>query len=385
MSEAASTFGRVVRMQSLPLFPGLFDAPVAPVASSGGAGEPPARRGRKSKGQATAVAAAVVEAIVPVLPLAMAPVATPAPAPVAVPVRLVEAAVRPLRPEAGVVIFDVETTGTDRKRDQVIELCMQRGLSGTDYKIWRFKPTVAISQGAEDVHGISMEQLADCPAFATCAEEIRAWFAAAEVIVGYNLVFDVDMLQAEYERAGRPPLDLASKAVVDPFRLWQQCEPRSLQHAHQRFVGQGFEAAHSAAADVAATGRVLAGMLSTFGLDDQDWSGVATVCDPNRQNWVGPSRHLQWKDGAVVLSFGKHQGAPLHVLATGENHGYLRWVCDRDFPAHVGEICGRALELAGDLEGLLGWVRDRFGAPPVAPDVAASPRAPGPAVAAARA
>src|SRR5687768_10364436 len=43
----------------------------------------------------------------------------------------------------GVLVFDVETTGTDRRRDQVIELCVQYGLSGAS-KTWRFKPSVSI-------------------------------------------------------------------------------------------------------------------------------------------------------------------------------------------------------------------------------------------------
>src|SRR4029453_3188765 len=96
-----------------------------------------------------------------------------------------------------------------------------------------------------------------------------------DVFVGYNIAFDIDMLQAEYTRIGRPVLGFPGKKVIDPFRRGQELEPRSLQHAHQRFVGSGFEAAHSATADVAATGRVLAGMLRTFQLDGPDWGGIA--------------------------------------------------------------------------------------------------------------
>ena len=118
--------------------------------------------------------------------------------------------------------------------------------------------------------------------------------------------FDVDMIQAEYGRIGRPPLDLSGKKIVDAFRLWQQCEPRSLQHAHRRFVGDEFASAHSASADVAATGRVLVGMLQHFKLADQDWGQIAHVCDPGRASWVGPSRHLRWENEVIVLGFGKH-------------------------------------------------------------------------------
>src|SRR5205823_1318637 len=145
-----------------------------------------------------------------------------------------------------------------------------------------------------------MADLADCPAFEAYADEIAEVFAAAEVVVGYNISFDIDMLQAEYARIGRPPVDLTGKKIVDAFRLWQQCEPRSLQHAHRRFVGDEFAAAHSASADVAATGRVLMGMLRQFNLDGRDWSEIATVSDPQRASWVGPSRHLRW-DGEVIV------------------------------------------------------------------------------------
>jgi DNA polymerase-3 subunit epsilon len=279
---------------------------------------------------------------------------------------------RPLRSDHGVLVFDVETTGTDKRRDQVIELCIQFGLdAGARSQTWRFRPTVAISPGAQAVHGISAEDLVDCPPFADCAEEISAIFAGADVIVGYNLTFDVDMLQAEYERLrvaaaerGSLPvatLDTRGKTIVDPYRLWQQCEPRSLQHAHQRFVGNGFASAHSASADVAATGRVLSGMIRAFELEGRDWTDIANVCDPGRASWVGPSRHLRWDGDVIVLGFGKHGGAPIHELAAGPDRSFLRWVIDRDFPPHVGEVCRAALELPRD--EFLQWARTRYGTP----------------------
>jgi DNA polymerase III subunit epsilon len=265
------------------------------------------------------------------------------------------------------LVFDCETTGTDRTADQIIELCVQRGLDATPESVttWRIKPAVPIHPGAQAVHGISMTELEHCPSFEAFADEIARVFAAADVIVGYNLAFDIEMLQAEYQRIGRPPLDLAGKQIVDAFRLWQQCEPRSLQHAHQRFVGNAFEAAHSASADVAATGRVLAGMLKHFKLDDQDWAQIANVCDPHRASWVGPSRHLRWDGGVVVINFGKHAGTAVHVLASGPDRDFLAWVLDRpsgrEFPPHVCEVCRAALELSAD--ALHAWVRERFGQP----------------------
>ncbi|ACY18558.1 3'-5' exonuclease [Haliangium ochraceum] len=274
------------------------------------------------------------------------------------------------------LVFDVETTGTDRRRDQIIELCVQFGL-GDDApnRVWRIRPDVAIEPAAQEVHGISMDDLAECPRFPEVADELRELFASATVLVGYNVSFDIGMLQAEYERLGQF-LDLGGKDVVDAFRLWQQCEPRSLQHAHKRFVGSDFAAAHSAAADVAATGRVLSGMLEHFGLADQDWGAVASVCEPERATWVGPSHHVRWSpEGQPVLGFGKHNGKPLETLARLEDGGYLRWIMNKDFPPHVREICARALELpSGEL---VVWLRATFGVatPVAAPAVVATPQA----------
>jgi DNA polymerase III subunit epsilon len=271
--------------------------------------------------------------------------------------------------ELRIVVFDCETTGTDRLQDQVIELCVQHGLSDdAPSQTWRIKPRAPIHPGAQAVHGITAADLEACPSFVEVADRIAAVFAVSDVIVGYNIAFDIDMLQAEYTRIGRPLLDLNGKKIIDAFRLWQQCEPRSLQHAHQRFVGNGFASAHSASADVAATGRVLSGMLRAFQLADHDWEAIACKCDPQyaaRASWVGPSRHLRWEGDVVVLGFGKHSNAPVHQLAAGPDRSFLRWVVDRDFPVHVSEVCRAALDLPS--EEFLAWARQRF---PVGPAVA---------------
>lgn len=269
-----------------------------------------------------------------------------------------------------IIVFDVETTGTERNRDQIIELCVQFGLDhGAPSQVWRIRPSVSIQPEAQAVHGISMDDLSGCPSFGEVADEVRALFARALVLVGYNLAFDIGMLQAEFDRIGQT-IDLHGKCVVDAFRLWQQCEPRSLQHAHQRFVGDAFAEAHSAAADVAATGRVLLGMIERFGLSGRDWNDIAEVCEPERATWIGPSHHIRWsEEGRAVFGFGKHSGQLLEVLARSDDGGYLRWVLNKDFPPHVREICLRALELPAErfqewLQSIYG-VATRVATPPV--------------------
>lgn len=261
-----------------------------------------------------------------------------------------------------ILVFDVETTGTDKQKDQVIELCTQFGLgSDAPSKTWRIRPEVAMNPEAQAVHGISPVDLAYSPLFAELADEIRALFVDAEMLVGYNLRFDIDMLQAEYMRLRQTPLDLTGKLIVDPYRLWQNSEPRSLMDAHRRFVGGEFEAAHSASADVAATGRVLLGMLSHFKLPS-DWNAVADICEPERAFWIGGSGHVRFsEEGEVVFGFGKHRGIKLTDMAAGPDDGYLKWLVGKDFPPHVIALCSAALTLG--TEEFAEFVKQRYLSP----------------------
>jgi hypothetical protein len=101
-------------------------------------------------------------------------------------------------------------------------------------------------------------------------------------------------------------------------------------------------------------------MLAAFELADRDWSAIASVCDPHRASWVGPSRHLQWQGEAIVVGFGRHQGTPISELARS-SPDYIEWIVGKDFPAHVGEVCRAAMTRSAD--ELVEWVRERFGQP----------------------
>jgi DNA polymerase-3 subunit epsilon len=243
-----------------------------------------------------------------------------------------------------IVVLDVESTGKERATDQIIEMCIRFGLeSDAASRTWRIKPEIPIHPEATGVHGISMTDVADCPLFANLVGEFLPLITEADVIVGYNVAFDLDMLQAELSRAKMPPLDFGGKLVIDVLRLWHHVEPRTLVAAHAKFCGAELVNAHQAEADVAATARVLGSMLAQFGLTDKSWSDIAAIADPfaNRSTWIGPSQHIQWDEsGAVVFGFGKYKGQQVaHADA-----GFLKWVLAKDFPPHVKKICSVALE-----------------------------------------
>ena len=249
-----------------------------------------------------------------------------------------------LSAETNIVVLDVETTGKDKATDQIIELCLRFGL-GLDATVrtWRIRAEVPIHPEAAAVHGITAEMLADCPSFVAAVPEFLPLIETADVIVGYNVAFDLDMLQAELARADMRPLSLAGKQIIDVLRLWHHVEPRTLVAAVAKFCGDTHVNAHQAAADVAATARVLASMLAAFGLADKTLPEIATISDPfaSRAAWLGPSPHVQWDEsGAVVFGFGKYKGQQV-AHADG---GFLRWILGKDFPPHVKKICRVALE-----------------------------------------
>lgn len=243
-----------------------------------------------------------------------------------------------------IVVLDVETTGTEKATDQIIELCLRFGL-GSDAvaRTWRIRPEAPINPEATKVHGITADMLADCPLFPAVATEFLPLITGADMIVGYNVAFDLDMIQAELARAELAPMSFAGKKIVDVLRLWHHVEPRTLTAAHAKFCGEAHTNAHQASGDVAATARVLESMLAAFNLTDKPLTEIASMSDPfaNRASWIGPSPHIQWDaSGGVIFGFGKYKGQQVSAA----DGGFLRWILGKDFPPHVKKICRVALE-----------------------------------------
>jgi DNA polymerase-3 subunit epsilon len=273
--------------------------------------------------------------------------------------------------DGSVLLLDVETTGAEADA-QVIELAVQFGF-GDIYgdippavRTWRFKPSVPIHPGAQRVHGISAVDLANELPFIASAQDIAELLDSALVLIGYNIKFDIDRLFAELIRAKIRPPDLKDKAIVDTLRLWHFGEPRTLAAAHRRFVGDDFADQHTAAADIAATGRVTLAMLDAFGLSGEAWHDIAEKCEPERKFWLGHTNHFRWtaEGDVVVVTFGKHKDAKLHELASSQA-GYLKWMLKQDFPMHVMEVVQQAINRKG--QAFLQWAATRYPPPAAVP------------------
>ena len=238
---------------------------------------------------------------------------------------------------SNVLIFDVETTGTHTSKDQIIEIGL--AARGRPAVVRRIKPSVPISPEAQEVHGISMDDLIACGDFSSHAEAIAGVFEWAHVLVGYNVQFDIAMVEAEMARAGHS-CSLSDKIVVDPYRLWQQLEPRKLVDAHLRFVGRELKDAHGVAGDIAGTEAVLKAMAKSMGLKGKTWDELATICEPERANYVNGTRHFIWNEfGVACFGFGQHEGDPLEA-----HRDYIQWMTGQDFPQSARDVCRMHLE-----------------------------------------
>ena len=74
------------------------------------------------------------------------------------------------------IAFDVETTGKNPDTDQIIEISMCLYDGGQEESYYQLiKPDVPIAKGAQAVHGISIEEVAEMPSFKDVADDIEAF------------------------------------------------------------------------------------------------------------------------------------------------------------------------------------------------------------------
>ncbi len=126
------------------------------------------------------------------------------------------------------IVLDTETTGLDpRHGHRIIEIaCIEmvnRRLTG--HHLHKYvNPEREIDEGAQAVHGISLEFLADKPKFADIADEFLEFISGAELII-HNAPFDIGFLNAELDRLGRVPVGTICNGVIDTLRMAKDLHP----------------------------------------------------------------------------------------------------------------------------------------------------------------
>ena len=159
-----------------------------------------------------------------------------------------------------VVVFDVEATGLDTARDEIIQIAAIK-LDMHGQEIDRFVKYLRASKPvgqSEQVHHISdgyLQQHGVEPRKALC-EFCR--FAQNSVIVGHNVVFDLTILASQLRRLDLPPLSIP--AFYDTLDIYRRFYP-NLQNYKLEYLGEAFhvqhKSSHDAFDDICATGEIL--------------------------------------------------------------------------------------------------------------------------------
>ena len=73
-----------------------------------------------------------------------------------------------------IVFFDLETTGTNINSDRIVEICYLKIYTNgnEEAKTYRVNPEMHIPEASTEIHGISDEDVKDCPTFKQLAQNI---------------------------------------------------------------------------------------------------------------------------------------------------------------------------------------------------------------------
>lgn len=126
------------------------------------------------------------------------------------------------------IFLDTETTGLYHAQGhRVIEIAavevVNRRLTKNHFHYY-LNPDRDIDQGAQEVHGISLEFLQDKPRFADIAKELIAFIADAELIM-HNAPFDVGFLNAELGLIEHPLVETVVAKITDTLKIAKEMRP----------------------------------------------------------------------------------------------------------------------------------------------------------------
>jgi DNA polymerase III subunit epsilon len=137
------------------------------------------------------------------------------------------------------IVLDTETTGLEvEQHHRVIEIgCVElfnRRLTGRSFHRY-LNPEREVDEGAQQVHGLSREQLSKEPKFAQIHAELLEFIRDAELII-HNAPFDVAFLNAEFGRVANAadPAQPAPAKITDLCRVLDTLALARQMHPGQR-------------------------------------------------------------------------------------------------------------------------------------------------------
>lgn len=239
------------------------------------------------------------------------------------------------------VFFDLETTGLDLVNDRIVELSYYKLFpnGSSESKTYRINPEMPIPAASTAVHGITDDDVRDCPTFRQVARDVVEVLKDSD-LAGYNSNhFDVPMLAEELLRAEITDFDLRKHHRIDAFVIFQKNEPRNLTAAYRFYCHKDLEGAHSANADTMATAEVLLAQLEKYpNLPDTVEELEQYTTQQKSADYAGK---IVFNDkGEEVFNFGKYKGQSVREVIMRDS-GYYGWLMTSAFPQDTKNVITR--------------------------------------------
>lgn len=233
------------------------------------------------------------------------------------------------------VFFDLETTGINTTKDRIVEISLLKVYPDgrEEVRTRRINPGMPIPAQSTAIHGITDEDVKDCPQFKQVAKSLADILEGCD-IAGFNSNrFDVPVLSEEFLRAG-VDFDFSKRKFIDVQVIYHRKEPRNLAAAYQFYCGKELDDAHSAEADTRATYEVLKGQLAKYPDLENDVDFLSQNFSSFNNNVDFAGRMIFNEEGVEVFNFGKHRGKPVEEVLKNEP-SYYSWMMDGDFPLNT--------------------------------------------------
>lgn len=228
-----------------------------------------------------------------------------------------------------IVVFDLETTGLDRTKHQIIQFAALKIDTDTnkilDQLNLYIKPfgDYTIDTGAYLKHRISHEFLEDKPYLKDVAKQIIDFIGDNPLLTYNGNGFDIPFLKCELNKYGYD-IEFTTRDCYDAFLEEKRRNGINLENTYLRYKGKTMEeaglTAHDAFSDIKAT--------------------YAIFVAQQRKQKYGPEK-MYGEDNAVAdydfggkmvpcMNIGKYRNVPLEYIAE-HDQSYLRWC--------VGDSC----------------------------------------------
>ncbi|HOK35790.1 MAG TPA: exonuclease domain-containing protein [Paludibacteraceae bacterium] len=233
--------------------------------------------------------------------------------------------------------LDLETTGTNIVTDRIVEISYYKVYPNgrEETKTIRINPEMHIPEKATAIHGITDEDVKNCPTFKEVAKEIARDLEGCD-LAGYNSnKFDIPLLAEEFIRAD-VDIDLMKHKFIDVQVIFHKMEQRTLSAAYKFYCDKDLMNAHGAEADAKATYEILKAQLDRYSelKNDVDFLSDFTTQTKN-VDFAG--RIIYNENGEEIINFGKYKGQKVTDVLK-KDIGYYGWIMNGDFSLHTKKI-----------------------------------------------